>query len=65
MNIFKNQEQIFLHGKLAGNDAAYDWSISNGSIINMQLVLKAHGEKHDWDTAELQVRVGRALTLAN
>ena len=37
------------------NDAAYILSIENNDIVNMQMVLRAYGYDHDYDTAAEQI----------
>jgi len=60
MNIVANQEQKFIHLNLI-NDAAYQWSVANDDIQNMQLVLRAHGETFTHDAAEKQIAVAKTF----
>ena len=57
MRTINNQEQIFIHGMLA-NDLAYKYSLENEDVRNMQMVLRAHKEKFDIESATLQLKVG-------
>ena len=49
-----NQEQIFIHLNLK-DDLAYQTAVKNESLQDMQLVLRAYGEKHDWESASDQI----------
>ena len=60
MNIVANQEQKFIHLTLI-HDAAYQWSVANDDIPNMQLVLRAHGETSTYDAAEKQIAVAKTF----
>jgi hypothetical protein len=60
MNIIANQEQTFIHITLM-NDAAYQWSVTNEDVRNMQIVLRAYGEAFTHDVAEKQIAVAKTL----
>jgi hypothetical protein len=60
MNIIANQEQTFIHITLM-NDAAYQWSVANEDVRNMQMVLRAYGEAFTHDVAEKQIAVAKTL----
>ena len=53
-------EQIVIHINLE-QDVAYQYSIEHNDVRNMQLVLRAYQEKHDYKTAERQIRVAKKL----
>ena len=55
-NVINNQEQIFMHIKLS-SDAAYQWSVENNSVFNMQMVLRAHGKDCSLDAAIKQLEI--------
>ena len=59
-DILNNQAQIFIHLKLQ-SDAAYRWSVENNDIINMQIVLRAHGKEHSFDDAAKQLEVAKTF----
>lgn len=59
-DVIKNQEQVFIHLSLS-SDAAYQWSVENNSFMNMQIVLRAHGEKHSIEDAINQIEVAKSL----
>jgi len=40
------------------NDLAFEWSINNNSVENMQMVLRANGYDHSYETADLLVSGG-------
>ena len=52
----KNQEALYIHLKLR-DDLAYQTAVKNESLQDMQLVLRAYGEKHDWQSASDQITV--------
>lgn len=54
-NIIPNQERVYLHIKLA-DDLAYQYSVNNSDVMNMQMVLRAHGESHNYEDAENQIK---------
>lgn len=58
MNTIKinNQKEIFIHLTLQ-DDEAYIWSVKNNDPVNMQLVLRAYSEEHDFISAEKQIKV--------
>lgn len=60
MNIIANQEQTFIHITLM-NDAAYQWSVTNEDVRNMQMVLRAYGEAFNHEAAEKQIAVAKTL----
>jgi len=60
-NIFRDQENIFIHLKLV-DDLAYKYSVENRDAFNMQIVLRAHGFDFTYELAEKQIEV--ALELA-
>lgn len=60
MNIFENQEQLFIHAKLE-NDAAYIWSIENDSLTNMILVLRAHTFTFTYEAALSQLEIAKTF----
>lgn len=60
MNIIANQEQTFIHITLM-NDAAYQWSVTNEDVRNMQMVLRAYGEAFTHEVAEKQIAVAKTL----
>jgi hypothetical protein len=61
MNIIENQEQAFIHVTLM-NDLAYQWSVTNSDVQNMQMVLRAYGEKFTYSVAEKQIAVAKTLS---
>lgn len=62
-DIIKNQEQVFIHLQLQ-DDLAYQYSIENNDVINMQMVLRAHGEGHSFEQAEKQIEVANEFEAA-
>ena len=40
------------------NDVAFIWSIQNNSVENMQMVLRANGYDHSYETADILVSGG-------
>jgi hypothetical protein len=40
------------------NDVAFEWSIQNNSVENMQMVLRANGYDHSYETADILVSGG-------
>jgi len=44
-----------------GSDLAYQYSVENDDIMNMMMVLKAHGEPSTFRDAELQVQWGQIV----
>ena len=40
------------------NDVAFIWSIQNKSVENMQMVLRANGYDHSYETADILVSGG-------
>ena len=60
-DIFANQEQTFIHLTLM-NDAAYQWSVANDDVQNMQMVLRAYGEVFNFASAEKQIEVAKTFS---
>ena len=60
-NIFRDQENLFIHLKLSG-DLAYQYSVENRDAFNMRIVLRAYGFDSTSEAAEKQIEV--ALELA-
>jgi hypothetical protein len=44
------------------NDAAYQWSVANDDVQNMQMVLRAYGEVFTHASAEKQIEVAKTLS---
>jgi len=55
MNI-SNQAELYIHLTLS-TDAAYIWSVENNDSVNMQMVLRAHGEDYSLAQAEKQIEI--------
>ena len=56
-DIISNQAEIFQHITLA-DDLAYQHSITNYDVRNMQMVLRAYGFPFDSEAAESQIITG-------
>lgn len=51
-----NQEQLFIHISLK-DDLAYQTAVKSQNLTDMQMVLRAHGEKYNWEAACDQIEI--------
>lgn len=58
MSINEKNERV--QQQLSG-DLAYQYSVKNDDILNMMIVLEAHGEDSTFRDAELQVQYGQIV----
>lgn len=57
-DVVSNQSEKFIHLTI-GQDLAYQYSVDNNDPVNMQMVLRAHGEAHTLEAAELQIQIAK------
>jgi hypothetical protein len=57
-NVISNQEQVFIHLTLR-DDLAYQYSVTNSDVRNMQMVLRAYKEAYTIEAAEQQIAVAK------
>ena len=60
-DVIPNQERVFIHVKLQ-DDLAYQYSVRTHSLLDMKLVLRAHGESHTDQDGIDQLETGAALS---
>lgn len=57
-NLIPNQKETYIHIKLQG-DLAYQYSVENNDVNNMQIVLRAYKEDFTLEAAEKQIQIAR------